>query len=52
MNELFNAAHSKVQTHQFTSKIYKVVLNFKIVLKLIRDVAALKFTATFDFRLV
>ena len=52
VNKLFNAAHSKVQTYQFISKIYKIVFNFKIVLKSTRDVAALKFTVVFDSRLI
>ena len=52
VSELFNAAHSKVQTHQFTSKIYKIVFNFKIVLKSTKDVAASRFTAVFDSRLI
>ena len=52
MSELFNAAHSKVQTHQFISKIYKVVFNFKIVLKLTRDVVALKLTTVFNLKLI
>ena len=52
MNELFNATHSEVQTHQFTLKIYKVVSNFKIVLKSIKDVAVSRFITTFDPRLI
>ena len=52
MNELFNAAHSKVQTHQLISKIYKIVFNFIIVLKSASDVAVLKFTTIFNLKLV
>ena len=52
MNELFNAVHSEVQTHQFISKIYKVVSNFKIVLKSVRNVAASRLTAVFDSKLI
>ena len=52
MNELFNAAYSKFQTHQFILKIYKIIFNFKIVLKLIKDVAVSRFTAIFDSRLI
>ena len=52
MSELFNIAHSEVQTHQFISKIYKIVFNFKIALKLIKNVAVSKFTAIFDSKLI
>ena len=52
MNELFNAAHSKVQIHQFISKTCKVVSNFKIVRKSTRDVAASRFTTLFNLRLI
>ena len=52
VSELFNATHSEIQTYQFTSNIYKVIFNFKIVLKLIRDVVVLKFTTIFDSRLI
>ena len=52
VNELFNAVYSKVQTHQLTSKTFKIIFNFKIVLKSARDVAASKFTTTFDLRLI
>ena len=52
VSELFNIAYSKVQTYQFTSKIYKIVLNFKIILKLTRDVIVLKFITIFNSRLV
>ena len=52
ISKLFNAAHVKVQIYQFTLKIYKNVFNFKIVLKSVRDVAALKITAIFDSRLI
>ena len=51
MNELFNAVHSEIQTHQFISKIYKIVSNFKIVLKLTRNAAASRFITIFDSRL-
>ena len=52
VNELFNAAHSKVQIHQFISKTCKVVFNFKIVRKSTRDVVALRFTTVFNSRLI
>ena len=52
MNELFNAAHLKVQTYQLISKICKIVSNFKIVRKSARNVTVLKFTAVFDSRLI
>ena len=52
MSELFNAAYSEVQTYQFISKIYKIVFNFKIVLKSTKNVAASKLTAIFDSRLI
>ena len=52
VNELFNTAHSKIQTYQFTSKTYNVVFNFKIVLILTRDVAASRLTAIFNSRLI
>ena len=52
INELFNAAHSEVQTHQFISKTYKIVFNFKIVLKSAKDVAASRFIAVFDLKLI
>ena len=52
VNELFNAAHSEVQTHPFISKIYKIIFNFKIVLKSARNVVASKFTKVFDSRLI
>ena len=50
MSELFNAAHSEVQTHQFILKIYKIVSNFKIVRKLTRDVVVSRLTTVFDSR--
>ena len=52
VSKLFNVAHSEVQTHQFTSKIYNVVFNFKIVLKLIRDIVVSRLTTIFDSRLI
>ena len=52
MSELFNAAHLEIQTHQLTSKIYKIVFIFKIVRKSARNVAALKLTTIFDSRLI
>ena len=52
VNELFNATHSEVQTHQFISKTYKIIFNFKTVRKLKRDVAILRFTAIFNSRLI
>ena len=52
INELFNAAHSKIQTHQFILKIYKIIFNFKIVLKLTKDVVVSKFTTVSDSRLI
>ena len=52
MNELFNAAHSKVQIHQFISKIYKIVFNFKIIRNSIKDVVVLRLTAVFNSRLL
>ena len=52
VNELFNAVYSEVQIHQFISKIYKIVFNFKIVLKLTKDVAASRLTTIFDSRLI
>ena len=52
MNELFNTTHSKGQTYQFTLKIYKILFNFKTVLKSIRDVATSKLRAIFHSRLI
>ena len=52
VNELFNAAHSEVQTHQFILKIYKIVFNFKIVLKSIRDAVVSRFITIFDSKLI
>ena len=52
MNELFNVTYSEVQTYQFPSKIYKIVLNFKIVLKSVKDVIVSRFTALCNSRLV
>ena len=52
VNELFNTAHSEVQTHQFISKTCKIVFNSKIVRKLIKDVVVSRFTAVFDSRLI
>ena len=52
MSELFNTAHSEIQTHQFISKTYKVVFNFKIVRKSTRDVAASRFTAVFNSKFI
>ena len=52
VNELFNTAHSEVQIHQFISKVYKIIFNFKIVLKSVKDVAVLKFITIFDSRLI
>ena len=52
VNKLFNVIRSEIQTHQFISKIYKIVFNFKIVRKLTRDVTASKLTAVFDSRLI
>ena len=52
VNKLFNVAHSKIQTHQLTSKIYQIVSSFKIVLKLIRDVVISRFIAAFDPSLI
>ena len=52
VSELFNIAHSKVQTHQFISKVYKIVFNFKIVLKLMKDVAVSRITAVFDSKFI
>ena len=52
VNELFNVAHSEVQIHQLILKTYKIVFNFKTVLKLTKDVAVLKFIAAFDSRLI
>ena len=52
MNELFNAAYSEVQIHQFISKTYKIVFNFKIVLKSARDIVVLKFTTVFNSKLI
>ena len=51
-SELFNAAHSKVQIHQFTLKIYKIVSNFKIVLKATKNVAVLRFITVFNSKLI
>ena len=51
VKELFNIAYSKVQIYQLTSKIGKIVFNFKIVLKSARDVAVLRLTTVFDSRL-
>ena len=51
VSELFNAAYSKVQIHQLTLKIYKIVFNFKIARKSIKDVTASRFTAVFDSKL-
>ena len=50
MSELFNAAHSKIQTHQFILKIYKIVFNFKIVRKSVRNVVVLRLTTVFDLK--
>ena len=52
MNELYNAAHSKVQTYQLISKIYKFIFNFKIVLKSAKDVAVSRFITIFDSKLI
>ena len=52
VNELFNVAYSEIQTHQLISTIYKVVFNFKIVLKSARDVVASRLTAIFNSRLI
>ena len=52
VNELFNAAHSKVQIHQHISKTYKVVFNFKTALKSTRNVIALRFTTILNSRLI
>ena len=52
VNKLFNVAYSKVQTHQLISKIYKIVFNFKIALKSVRNVAVSRFTIIFDLKLI
>ena len=52
VNELFNAAHSEVQTYQLISKTCKIVFNFKIVRKSAKDVAASRFTTVFDSKLI
>ena len=52
VNELFNAAHSEVQTYQLILKIYKVVFNFEIVLKSAKDIATSKLTTIFISRLI
>ena len=52
MNELLNAAHSEIQTYQLISKIYKIIFNFKIVLKSVRDVVASRLTIVFNLKLV
>ena len=51
MNELFNVVYSEVQTHQFTSRIYKIIFNFKIALKSAKDITVLRFTAIFTSKL-
>ena len=52
VSELFNAVHSKVQIYQLISKIYKIIFNFKIVLKSAKDVVVSRFTTVFDLRLI
>ena len=52
VSELFNAAHSKVQIYQSISKNYKIVFNFKIVLKSTKYDAALRLKIVFDSRLI
>ena len=52
MNELFNAAHLKVQIHQFISKTCKIVFNFKITRKSARNVVVSRFTTVFNTRLI
>ena len=51
VSELSNAVHSEIQTHQFISKIYKVVFHFKIVPKSGKNIAVSKFKTTSDPRL-
>ena len=51
VNELFNAAHSEIQIHRLTSKIYKIVFNFQIVLKSARDVTVSRFITIFNSKL-
>ena len=52
VNQLFNAAHREIQTHELIFKIYQDVFNFKFILKAVKNEIIVKLRAVFDSRIV